>query len=33
MNVIMFADDTTILVTASTKDELIQKFNFVLIHF
>jgi hypothetical protein len=32
MNVIMFADDTSMFVAASTKDELIEKFNLILIH-
>ena len=32
MNVIMFADDTSVFVAANTKDELIEKFYFILIH-
>jgi hypothetical protein len=32
MNVIMFADDTSMFVAAITKDEFTEKFNFILIH-
>ena len=32
MNVMMFADDTSMFIVANTKDELIEKFYFILIH-